>query len=98
MAGMKKITLLGFPDDNIVIVEKNRETAAILPNMTFQRFYEITSSLNSNKSVSISIEHYYLDEGPLSINLYNNIRSLQKGEKFTWELIFLIRYSYTQVK
>ena len=79
-----------------MIVGKNSEAAAILPNMII---HEISSSLNCNKSVSLSIEHDHFDERPLSINSYNNIRSLQKGKKFViWELIFLIKYSYTQVK
>ena len=67
--------------------------------MAIQQFHEISLSLNSNKSVSISTEHDHLDERPLSVNSYHNIRSLQKCEKFLiWELIFLIKYSSTQVK
>ena len=82
-----------------MIVEKNREAAAILTNMAIQRFHEIILSLNSNKFVLISTEYDHLDERPLSINSYHNIRSLQKGETFLiWELIFLIKYSYTQIK
>ena len=82
-----------------MIVGKNREAAAILTNTAIQRFHEISLSLNSSKSVSISSEHDHLDERTLSINSYHNIRSLQKGEKFPiWELIFLVKYSYTQVK
>ena len=54
-------------------------------------------SLNSYKSVSLSPEHDHLDESPLSINSYNNTRSLQRGEKIIWELIFLLKYAYTQV-
>ena len=82
-----------------MIIGKNREAAAILKTKAIQQFHEISLSLNSNKSVSISTEHEHLDEGLLSINSYHNIRSLQKGEKFLiWELIFLIKYSYTQVK
>ena len=82
-----------------VIVEKNRETAPILTNTAIQRFHEITLLLNPNKSVSISTEHDHFDERSLSIISYHNIRSLQKGEKMVvWELIFLIKYSYTQVK
>ena len=56
-----------------MIVGKNREAAAILPNMAI---HEISSSLNCIKSVSIFIEHDHLDERQLSINSYNNIRSL----------------------
>ena len=64
-----------------MIVGINREAAAILTNMAIQRFHEISLSLNSNKSVSICTEHDHLDERPLSINSYHNIRSLQEGEK-----------------
>ena len=82
-----------------MIVGKNREAAAILSNMAIQHFHEISLSLNSNKCASISVEHDHLNERPLSINSCHNIRSLQKGKKFVvWELIFLIKYSYTQVK
>ena len=82
-----------------VIIGKSREAAAILTNMAIQQFDEISLSLNSNKSVSISIEHDHLDQRPLSMNSYHNIRSLQKGEKFLIsELSFLIKYSYTQIK
>ena len=82
-----------------MIIGKNREAAANLTNMAIQQFHEISLSLNSNKSISISTEHDHLDERPLSINSYHNIRSLQKGETFLiWELIVLIKYSYTQIK
>ena len=40
-----------------VIIGKNREAAAILTDMVIQHFHEISLSLNSNKSVSISTEH-----------------------------------------
>ena len=80
-----------------MIVGKNRKAAAIRTIMAIERFHEITLSLNS-KSVSISIEHDHFDERPFSINSYHNIRSLQRAKKFIWELIFLIKYSYTQVK
>ena len=78
-----------------MIIGRNREAASILTNMAVQQFYEITLSLNSNKSVSISTEHDHLEERPISINSYHNICSQQNGEKFLiWELIFLIKYSY----
>ena len=75
------------------MIGKSREAAAILTNMAIQQFHEISLSVNSNKSVSISTEHDHLDETPLSINSYHNIRSLQKGEKcLIWELSFMIKY------
>ena len=40
-----------------MIIGKNREAAAILTNMAIQQFHEISLSLNSNKYVSVSIEH-----------------------------------------
>ena len=82
-----------------MIIGKSREAAAILTNMAIQQFHKISLTLNSNKSVSISIEHDHSDERPFLINSYYNIRALQKGEKFLiWELSFLIKFSYTQVK
>ena len=83
-AGMKKITVRIFWWRDILIVGKIREAAAILTNIAIQRFHEISLSLNSDISVSISIEHDHLDERPLSINSYHNIRSLQKDEKKMW--------------
>ena len=35
----------------------------------------------------MAIAHDHLDERPLSINSYNNIRSLQKGEKICYFVI-----------
>ena len=69
-------------------VGKNTEAATILTNMTIERFHEISLSPNSNKYVSIYIEHDHLDERPLSVNSYHNIHSLQKGEKIYFGINF----------
>ena len=82
-----------------MIIGKSREAAAILTNMAIQHFHEISLSLNSNKSVSISTEHDPWMKGHFQL-IHITIYSLStKGRKFLiWELIFLIKYSYTEIK
>ena len=64
------------------MIGKNREAVAILINMVILRFYQISLSLNYNKSVSISIENDHLDERPLSIirvtifDLYERVKKI----------------------
>ena len=80
------------------MIGKNREAAAFLTNMAILRFHQISLSLNYNKSVSISIENDHLDERPLSIIHFTIFALYKRAKKFIWELIFLIKYSYAQIK
>ena len=81
--GMKKITVLGFADD-LVIVGKNVEAATALTNMAIERFHEIGLSLNTKKSVCISLDHNNLICKPIYVNPYQEIRSLTKNEKIRY--------------
>ena len=82
----------------MIIEKKNREAPAILTNMAIQQFHEISLSLNANKSVSIYTEHDHLDErGHFQLGLIH-ITIFAFYKILIWELIFLIKYSYTQVK
>ena len=80
------------------MIGKNREAAAILKNMVILRFHQISLSLNYNKSVSISFENDHLDERPLSIIHFTIFALYKRVNKFIWGLIFLIKYSYAQIK
>ena len=80
------------------MIGKNREAVAILTNMVTARFHQISLSLNYNKSVSISIENDHLDERLLSIIHITIFALYKRVKKFIWELIFLIKYSYAQIK
>ena len=55
--------------------------------MAIQQFHEISLSLNSNKSVSICIEHGHLDERSLSI-IHITIFALDKKKKISLGIDF----------
>ena len=81
VTGMKTITILGFAEYATSWLEKIEKLPPFLQIWSFNDFTKLFVSLNYNKSVSISIENDHLDERPLLINSYHNIRSLQKGVK-----------------
>ena len=64
-----------------MIVGKIEKLPLFLQIWPFNDFTKLVYQLSLYKYVSISTEHDHLDERPLSINSYNNIRSLQRDEK-----------------